>query len=272
MLAAVASQIPSDAANWRSVLAVGAAVCLFVIAFFGSRLLSSSHLETWTRARAASEALKREAYKFAAKATPYDDPITRETRLNDERKKIEADVDDLLGAIAATAGKRSAPDEELRPDEYIDRRLRYEIAWYGTRADQYHAAALRLRRIEFGLALLAGIVTAALGVAGKDPLFGLPFDFVALTAVLTTIGGAILAHIESAGGTGREGYPSCDPAAFIRAVLGFGHMFAAVPLTYQRLHSFDELFFVHLPAWAVMRGGRIFFVQFHCLRIDSKNR
>jgi hypothetical protein len=34
------------------------------------------------------------------------------------------------------------------------------------------------------------------GVAGKE-LFGIRFDFVALTAVLTTIAGAVLAHIEA---------------------------------------------------------------------------
>jgi hypothetical protein len=34
------------------------------------------------------------------------------------------------------------------------------------------------------------------GIAGKE-LFGIKFDFVALTAVLTTVGGAVLAHIEA---------------------------------------------------------------------------
>ena len=55
---------------------------------------------------------------------------------------------------------------------------------------------MSLRWAEFSLALAATIITAMVGVAGKE-LFGLKFDFVALTAVLTTIAGAVLAHIEA---------------------------------------------------------------------------
>ena len=56
--------------------------------------------------------------------------------------------------------------------------------------------AVSLRWVEFSLAMAATIITANVGVAGKE-LFGIKFDFVALTAVLTTIGGAVLAHIEA---------------------------------------------------------------------------
>jgi SMODS and SLOG-associating 2TM effector domain 1 len=56
--------------------------------------------------------------------------------------------------------------------------------------------AVSLRWTEFSLALAATIITAMVGVAGKE-LLGIKFDFVALTAVLTTIAGAILAHIEA---------------------------------------------------------------------------
>ena len=55
-----------------------------------------------------------------------------------------------------------------------------------------------MRQIEFGLALLATIFTAVAGVAGKSaPILGIQLDFAAFTAVLTTLGGAILAHIEA---------------------------------------------------------------------------
>jgi hypothetical protein len=50
--------------------------------------------------------------------------------------------------------------------------------------------------VEFSLALAAAILTALVGVAGKTPL-GIRFDFVALTAVLTTIASAVLSHIEA---------------------------------------------------------------------------
>jgi len=44
--------------------------------------------------------------------------------------------------------------------------------------------------------MAATIITANVGVAGKEP-FGIKFDFAALTAVLTTIAGAVLAHSEA---------------------------------------------------------------------------
>jgi hypothetical protein len=68
--------------------------------------------------------------------------------------------------------------------------------FYEPTAEAYRRAAVRLRRLEFGLSLGATIVTAIVAVAGKDPT-GLGFDFIALTAVLTTVAGAILAHIEA---------------------------------------------------------------------------
>ena len=45
----------------------------------------------------SAEALKREAYKCAARATPYDgDDTSRMTLLNEERERMEETVDDLL--------------------------------------------------------------------------------------------------------------------------------------------------------------------------------
>jgi hypothetical protein len=44
---------------------------------------------------AAAEALKREAFKFAASAAPYDNSQTAPTLLDQEREKIETDIDDL---------------------------------------------------------------------------------------------------------------------------------------------------------------------------------
>ena len=48
------------------------------------------------------------------------------------------------------------------------------------------------------LALAATLITAFAGVTGKTLVVGgAAFDFAALTAVLTTVAGAILAHIEA---------------------------------------------------------------------------
>jgi hypothetical protein len=170
---------------------------LGLVSFLSARLLSSSRASAWVRARAASEALKREGFKFATSAAPYDDPATRDDLLNDEREKIERDFEDLLGEVVPTTARGSVPRSQLPPEGYIATRVRGQVEkYYEPKANTYRSAASALRAGEFGLSLVAAVITAAVGVAGKE-LFGLRFDFVAITAVLTTIAGAILAHIEA---------------------------------------------------------------------------
>jgi hypothetical protein len=194
LLATVASQLEGTP---RLYLSVASAVLLGLVSFLTARLLSSARASAWVRARAASEALKREGFKFAASAAPYDDPATRDDWLNDEREKIERDFYDLLGAVVPASGKGSVPRSPLPPEAYIQTRVLGQVEkFYEPKAETYRRAASALRTAEFGLSLVAAVITAAVGVAGKE-LFGLRFDFVALTAVLTTIAGAILAHIEA---------------------------------------------------------------------------
>jgi SMODS and SLOG-associating 2TM effector domain 1 len=94
----------------------------------------------------------------------------------------------------------SFPLQPLRPHNARTRaRRRGAITadrFYLPRANANKKIAVSLRWIEFSLALAATVITAMVGIAGKE-LFGIKFDFVALTAVLTTVGGAVLAHIEA---------------------------------------------------------------------------
>ena len=207
ILAAVASQMggpATDAAtisigNPRSWVAIAAAVSLAFATFFTSRLLGSEHVTDWVRARAISERLKREAFRFAAAAAPYDDPnrAKAELALDDERKKIEDDGVDLLGKQVAATGKGSLPRGPLTQDEYIARRVKAQIEWFNPKADKYQAIAARLRTIELILAAAATLITAVASVAGKSVLWGVSFDFAAITAVLTTIAAAVLTHVEA---------------------------------------------------------------------------
>jgi hypothetical protein len=194
LLAAIASQLNDPP---RMYFAIAGAVLLAVVSFITSRLLGGPQITNWLRARTASEALKREAYKYAASATPYDNPLKRDADLDTERERIEHDVDDLLASAVSRAKAGSAPRNKLSRDEYVASRVRAQIdRFYLPRANANKKIALSLRWVEFGLALAATIITAIVGVAGKE-LFGIRFDFVALTAVLTTIAGAVLAHIEA---------------------------------------------------------------------------
>jgi hypothetical protein len=194
LLATIASQL--DLPRPRLYMAIAGAVVLAVTSFLSARLLSGSHVANWVRARAASEALKRAAYKYAASAAPYNDPATRDAQLNRERNRIEQDVDDLAGLQVRTTEPGSSPRVDLARDDYVKLRVRQQIGYYLPKVETYWKTARALRSAEFVLSLLATVITAVVGVAGKEVL-GFKFDFVAITAVLTTIAGAILAHIEA---------------------------------------------------------------------------
>jgi hypothetical protein len=195
LLATIASQL--DQPQARLYVAIAGAVVLAIMSFLAARLLNGTHVTNWVRARAASEALKLAAYKHAAGAAPYNDPATRDAELNRERNRIEEDVDDLAGLQVPTHEPGSSPRDDLTRDEYATRRVRGQIKdFYLPRADAYQQMARKLRLVELVLSLFATSITAVVGVAGKEAL-GFKFDFVAIPAVLTTVAGAILAHIEA---------------------------------------------------------------------------
>ncbi len=198
LLAALASQM-SDATRANAYVALSGAALLAGATFVSGRLLGTIATQGWVRARATSEALKREAFRFAARAAPYDHPALADAALDKERARIEDDVEDLVGMLIAPARQGSAPRQCLEPVDYRAHRVKAQADdFYRPRAAEYRALASRLRSIEFVLALAATLVTVFAGAAGRK-LLGeyLTFDFAALTAVLTTVGAALLAHIEA---------------------------------------------------------------------------
>jgi hypothetical protein len=189
LLATLASQLgpPVGAtvatADPRTWLAVAGALSLATATFFTQRLLGQEHITGWVRARAISEALKREAYKFAAGATPYDQ-ANAENLLNAERQKIEDDGDDLIATLVTNPGAGSVPRATLTPQQYIEHRVDGQIEFYKKRAGTYRTTATWLRRTEFGLALAATLITAIASVTGKSThIFNIHFDIAAMTAV-----------------------------------------------------------------------------------------
>jgi len=181
----------------HTVFATLGAVLLAAATFLSARLLRDSEVQAWVRARAASEALKREAFRAATNAQPYDTPAADEL-LKKEREKIEGPLADLRDLQVEGAHDGSAPHDAVTPEQYRDIRVRQQIDWYTNKAHGYRKTATRLRWTEFILALSATIITALAGALGKKFEIGpMQFDFAALTAVLTTVSGSILAHIEA---------------------------------------------------------------------------
>jgi len=203
LAAAIASQVvPEGSAasalpQSHTVFATVGAVLLAAATFLSSRLLRDTDVEAWVRARTASEALKREAFRFATKAQPYDAPGP-DAVLKREREKIEEPLADLRDRQVEPTREGSAPRAEVTPEQYRERRVRQQIDWYKAKAGGFRQIASALRWTEFGLALAATIITALAGALGRKFAIGpMQFDVAALTAVLTTVSGAILAHIEA---------------------------------------------------------------------------
>jgi conflict system pore-forming effector with SLATT domain/uncharacterized protein DUF4231 len=193
--ATIAGQIPGEGTLRNSFVAVGT-VALALATFVAARLLTTERVGSWAKVRAAAEALKREAFRYAARARPYDDLATAPGLLDTERQKIDADLGTVLPVDAKTVG--SAPQEMMTPDEYRKKRVRDQIDWYQSKSKEAGRSAGRLRLAEFILAALATVITALSTITGKQiPLVGINFDIAALTALFTTVGGAILSHVEA---------------------------------------------------------------------------
>jgi hypothetical protein len=201
LAAALASQISMHAStvSTHSIFAAIGTVLLATGTFVSSRFLRDNDLQAWVRARAASEALKREAFRYAAHAKPYDHSVTADQILNAERSKIERGVDDLIDLTASAKRLGSSPRAPLTAQQYREQRIEDQIKrFYRPKAERYRRIASHLRTIEFFLALAATAITALAGIIGKTiPVGADRFDLAALTAVLTTVSGAILAHIEA---------------------------------------------------------------------------
>jgi hypothetical protein len=206
LLAALASQLPDFAGkqpgapggNLRLWLSMISAVCLALIGFLSTRFLGSQNAAAWIRARSASEALKRAAFAYAAKGAPYfpaasGNPVDAFVK---DRAAIEAQVNDLaIHQVASTGG--STPDDFIETKKYVDIRCTRQRDWYKKKAAQAQSGAKKLRAVELTLALIATVLTAVVGVLGKAKIGGVSFDMVALTGVLTTLSGAILAYVEA---------------------------------------------------------------------------
>ena len=198
LLAATASQLGDEGTvgSVRFGLTTTSAAFLGIVAFLTSRFLGGQNASNWIRARAASEALKRAAYTYSTQAAPYDNAADRSQKLATDRQAIEAQVDALLPLqVPGTEGK--TPLENIPAADYITNRIEGQKTFYERKAKESQAKARTLRVIELTLALVAAVITGIMGAVGKTEISGIPFDFIALTGVLTTLSGAILAYIEA---------------------------------------------------------------------------
>lgn len=173
------------------------AAFLAIVPVLTQRQLKPERTRAWARARSASEGIKSEIYLYFSQAEPYDDPGTAEQMLRDKVRKIDSSVDDLARFEALAKPGGSEPPGPLTPGAYIEKRVRDQIdGYYPPKSTLCAGRAERFRAVELVLAVSAAAVAAAAGVfGGSSSSQGGAFALGAWVAVLTTVGGAITAHI-----------------------------------------------------------------------------
>lgn len=176
---------PSPVAPVASIVA---ALALSAAGIIQARFLAPAEVARWSRARAASEAVKAEVYRFLVGVAPYDGD-ERDDRLNE---KV-----DTLGALAGDqlADLPNTPDEIALPPigglaDYREKRARHQAGWHRGRIDQHLRSASRLRAAELA-ATAVGAVLAAIGAALK-------VELAAWTTAAAAIAAAVAAHAAAA--------------------------------------------------------------------------
>jgi len=189
-LAAIAGGLVNDA--YRTYLTWPAAAMLAICTFMTARLLGRESVMLHVKARMASEALKREAFLYATSAPPYDDALTRDRLLIDALDTIEINADGLGFYEKEATGSSSCPGGALDAAGYISSRLESQIRYYKNSAEKLSKPSRLLHGAEFMLAGTAAVITAIAASVGKGS-----FDMASLTAVITTLAGTVLAHLQA---------------------------------------------------------------------------
>lgn len=189
---------PEASAAWplaRPLAAGLGTLLLALVPYVLKARVSPEQVRAWTRARAASEALKETIYRFLLGAAPYG-PAPAAAELVRHCQTIKQGLSDL-GALAATVATPARKDRptSLDADGYVAQRVNGQVErYYYPKARANALAARRLRGLEFALSLAAALLGAAAGLA--DPLAVASLGLLApWAAVATTVAGAVTSHL-----------------------------------------------------------------------------
>jgi hypothetical protein len=188
----LAAQLHSNnVTSARTIAAVGA-ISIALAAALQSQARIPERIERWTRARAASEALKEHVFRYLARTGTYA-AANPEGELRRKREEITNNVSDLLPRVqgAPAAAKREAPQfSDLAG--YVNARVEPQIeGFYLKRSDEFRAKAATWRRVNAALLFVSAVLGAIVSALPYLLRLG------GWIAVLTTITGAIAAHVET---------------------------------------------------------------------------
>ena len=186
VVAAFAAQTWLGSAAVTALAAISAAFLAAAVFIQGS-MLTSENTSRWTGARAASEALKAETYRYLAGVKPYA-AADRAKRLQAQFDTVQTRSKDLLlRQQLATADDRGLPPVHTF-ESYREKRGQGQADWHRGKIAEHTDTARKLRFCQLG-ATAAGAVLAA--VAGALP----GAHLAAWTAAATTIAAAFATHI-----------------------------------------------------------------------------
>jgi hypothetical protein len=165
-----------------------AAACAAIVPVLGQDILSVGREFEWIRARATSESIKGECFRFAARSGDYVGPAAAELFRARRDKAIEAAT--KIGLIPLVD---LAKDDARRPSEgfdakwYLSQRLDEQRRYYADRQLQNEREARNVRY----LALAASILAALLGAASASLNWAFLSPWI---GVLVTLGAMVVAH------------------------------------------------------------------------------
>jgi hypothetical protein len=190
VLAALAGALAAQtwmASGAATGFAIFAAIALALAGLIQGNALATDQTARWTRARAASEALKAEVYRYLIRVSPYAG--------KDRGQVLQAQLDVVqTRAQALLVDQQSTPADD-RPvptvhtvQEYVTCRAQYQADWHQRKSGEHARQARTLRLCQLA-ATAVGVVLSA--VAGFVPSWRLS----TWTAAATTIAAAFGAHL-----------------------------------------------------------------------------
>lgn len=185
ILGAVAAQ-SSWPRGLTGTAAGGAALALAVAGIVQQRYLNPEEIARWTAARAASETLKAEVFRYRAGVPPYQD-ADRDSTLSVQLAAIQNNAAALMLDLQQTPADEQALPEVSDFTSYVEKRARQQADWHRDKIAGHVQVAKRIRFAELAataVAALLGAIAAGLDTKGLAIWIG----------VATTIGAAFAAH------------------------------------------------------------------------------
>jgi SMODS and SLOG-associating 2TM effector domain 1/Protein of unknown function (DUF4231) len=167
----------------------GAALALALAGIVQRRYLDPEAIARWTGARAASETLKAEVFRYRSGVPPYDD-ADRDSTLSARVAAIQERTAALMLDLQQTPADDRALPEVSDFASYVEKRARQQADWHRGKIAGHVQAAKRIRFAELAataVAALLGAIAAGLDTKGLAIWIG----------VATTIGAAFAAHLSA---------------------------------------------------------------------------